>query len=211
MPGGTDPVVTIRTTAGTLTDAVMEIYVGADCSSLVYLACEDDNINGNYSTMPVLSVTGYANETIWVRVWGYNGTKGSFNICVFDHHSVNYAGTITSTVETVSELPIEIQSVEMEIKDVPITVHASPTLVVSPNPANEFVRISLMLTKDSHVTAVVLYDISGKIVVRKNYQADDRLEFEEQLDVSELTPGIYILQVMTTEGMLSEKVSVVNY
>src|SRR4030095_1715530 len=72
MPNVMNPAVTIRTTAGSLNDAVMEVYVGPDCSNLSFLTCEDDNTNGNGSMMPVINLIGYPNAMIWVRVWGYN-------------------------------------------------------------------------------------------------------------------------------------------
>jgi hypothetical protein len=93
MPTG-NPEVTIRTTAGSLVDAVMEVYNGSSCSSLNFIGCEDDNNNGNGSTMPVINIQGYGGQTIWVRVWGYNGTSGTFNICVFNYWSANYSAPI---------------------------------------------------------------------------------------------------------------------
>jgi hypothetical protein len=42
--------------------------------------------------MPVINLQGYSGQTIWVRVWGYNGSSGTFNICVFNYWSANYTG-----------------------------------------------------------------------------------------------------------------------
>ncbi|HJW31535.1 MAG TPA: fibronectin type III domain-containing protein, partial [Saprospiraceae bacterium] len=91
MPDVPNPAVTIRTTAGSLANAVMEVYSGTDCGIMSFIACEDNNDNGNGSSMPVINLTGTPKANIWVRVWGYDGATGTFSICVFSGISVNYA------------------------------------------------------------------------------------------------------------------------
>ena len=205
MPDVPNPTVTIRTTAGTLTDAVMEVYKGPDCNNMTYLACEDDNYNGNGSTMPVLSVTGNQAATIWVRVWGYGGTTGSFNICVFDYQSNSLVGnTHTLDVAPPEDLSVVPESTKTIDFDTP------SILQISPNPASNLLNVNYTQTEDRYVTAIVMTDMSGKIMIRNDYQSKGVSEFGEQLDVSRLTPGMYILQVVTTKGILSEKVMVVE-
>ncbi|MFN3939424.1 MAG: T9SS type A sorting domain-containing protein, partial [Chitinophagales bacterium] len=71
--------VEITTAAGTLTDAVMAIYSGS-CGSLTLIECDDDDGAG---LMPYIYRTGLTpGNTIWVRVWGYGGAEGTFDICV---------------------------------------------------------------------------------------------------------------------------------
>jgi hypothetical protein len=210
MPDVSYPTVTIRTTAGSLTDAVMEVYVGTDCSSLSYLTCEDNNTNGNGSNMPVINLIGYPNAKIWVRVWGHSGSTGTFNICVFDYQSNSL-----TTDDNASFLPISGEQLE-RLESEPEVVHSfgdddsSPFLIVAPNPANDVLYVTLSQTEESIVSGIVLTDISGKIVVRKEYQAENLNEFHEELDVSGLIPGMYVLQIITSTGILSEKISVVH-
>lgn len=72
--------VEIKTYAGSLSDAAMAIYSGS-CSSLTLLACNDDYSIDDY--MPYIYKTGLTpGATIWVRVWGYGGVQGTFEICV---------------------------------------------------------------------------------------------------------------------------------
>lgn len=209
MPDVMNPTVTIRTTAGSLHDAVMEVYVGDNCSTLSYLTCEDDNTNGNNSSMPVVNLIGYPNAMIWVRVWGYGGSTGTFNICVFDYQS-NSLGADDSQVTPIAEEQfIELNSAPNEAqtqKD----EDSSPILQVAPNPVSDVLYVTFLQTETCIVSGLVLNDISGKIVVRKEYQSENFLEFKEELDMSELTPGIYILHLITTTGILSEKVSVMT-
>jgi len=89
IPNVLNPQVTIRTIAGSLTDAVMEVYyTTSTCSNLTYITCEDDNSASNY--MPVINLQDGAGYTIWVRVWGWNGGTGTFSICVLNYNSQNF-------------------------------------------------------------------------------------------------------------------------
>ncbi|GEM_PF-1287110 len=71
--------VDILTAAGTITDAVMEVY-SANCSgSYTSIGCNDDFIGA----MPQLNLTGLtAGDTYYIRLWEYNGGTGNFDICV---------------------------------------------------------------------------------------------------------------------------------
>ena len=206
MPDVSNPVVTIRTTAGTLFDGIMEVYRGGDCSSLEYIYCEDDNTTNNGSLMPVISITGTANETIWVRVWGYAGTTGTFNICVFNYQSNDFA-TQDSNVDPVAGKPLDQLSVEQPMLE---DLSVSSTLRIAPNPTSDMFQVSYLQSEASVVSRMVLMDMSGKILYRKDYQPAPIHEFTDQVNVSSLAPGIYVLRVVTTSGILSEKISVVD-
>jgi hypothetical protein len=209
MPNVMNPTVTIRTTAGSLTDAVMEVYVGPDCSSLSYLTCEDDNTNGNGSDMPVINLIGYPNAMIWVRVWGHSGSTGTFSICVFDYQSNDLTGDDEVVIPVAREQLRQLEN-EPEVVQYTDDPDATPSLIVAPNPANDVLYVTYAQTEESIVSSIVLTDISGKMVLSKEYQSENLSEFKEELDVSELLPGMYVLQVITTTGILSEKVSVVH-
>lgn len=87
-------IVTFRTTAGSLTDAVMAVYWSNSnsCSNLNYIVCEDDNSLGNGSQMPVVAISGQPGTMLWVRVWGYNNVAGTFYICALNYNSANFNG-----------------------------------------------------------------------------------------------------------------------
>ncbi|MBK9175443.1 MAG: T9SS type A sorting domain-containing protein [Flavobacteriales bacterium] len=74
--------VTIRTTAGTLTNAAMALYSASACNGTFNLiSC--DNLSGP-NNMPFLSYTPLelvAGNTYYLRVWGNSGNTGSFNLC----------------------------------------------------------------------------------------------------------------------------------
>ncbi|MBK9016280.1 MAG: hypothetical protein IPM82_20645 [Saprospiraceae bacterium] len=58
------------------------------CSALSYAnICEDDNSNGNGSWMPVINISGPAGTVVHIRVWGYGGATGTFNICALNYNT----------------------------------------------------------------------------------------------------------------------------
>jgi hypothetical protein len=207
MPNVQNPVVTIRTSAGTLTDAVMEVYRGDDCNSLEYIFCEDDNDQGNGSHMPVIAISGVPNETIWVRVWGYAGTTGTFNICVFDYYSNNISTYDDPTAEPIAGDQLGQPEV---VKPTPSGNDVALMPRVTPNPVNDLLYLNMDQSARTVVTAIVMTNLSGQQLIRREYVTNDNPHFADQIDVTNLAPGIYVLQFITTAGIISEKVSVVD-
>lgn len=80
---------TISTTAGTLTDGGMSLYSGT-CLTLSEIECDDDDGPGSMPMIQRCDLT--VGATYYVRVWGYDGAQGTFNICVF-----NTSGSTAST------------------------------------------------------------------------------------------------------------------
>lgn len=204
MPMVSNPLVTIRTTAGSLADAVMEVYTASNCSNMSYITCEDNNNNGNGSSMPVVTITGAPGETIWVRVWGYNGATGTFSICVFDYQSNDFVEDDGPAIPVTGEHLEEVSKFE------PTSNDDTPLYRVAPNPASDMLHVTYTQSEESIVTNLVMTDMSGQIVMKKEYDSRDMNVFNDQLDVSQLVPGMYILQIVTTKGIVSEKVTVVK-
>ncbi len=73
-----DATVAMSNTSPSL-DAVLEVFSGT-CGSLTEIACSDDNVGGVGETA---NLTGLVNgETYYVRVYGYDGDEGTFDINV---------------------------------------------------------------------------------------------------------------------------------
>jgi hypothetical protein len=206
MPNVLNPTVTIRTTAGSLANAVMEVYTGTDCSILSIITCEDNNDNGNGSSMPVINLTGTPNATIWVRVWGYDGSTGTFTICV-----LNY---ITFNDQVVPDTEVPMDGVPIVVPD-----EASPNEIdsdvkqevfISPNPVSDQLNVMVRQTEESRVIGLSMMDLSGKKMFSQEFEPVVQNQFHYSMDVSQLEPGMYVLQVQTTHGMIAEKVMVVR-
>ena len=155
--------------------------------------------------MPVISVTGTAGETIWVRVWGYAGTTGTFNICAFNYQSNNFAAP-----DITPDVIFEGEALEPKDWAAPTFSEISTTLHVSPNPTKDILNVRYTQTDQSKVTGLLLMDMSGKIIFTKTYQPDHVKEFMDQVDVSAYSSGLYLLRVNTMSGILTEKIMITD-
>ncbi len=206
MPDVPNPAVTIRTSAGSLGNAVMEVYSGTDCSILSLITCEDDNDNGNGSKMPVINLTGTPNATIWVRVWGFDGSTGTFTICVFNYISFNYTTMLNADAPDEGAPLVEFDQA------VPVSTNmdSKAELRVSPNPVSDRLDVMVSQTETCRVMGLRIMDLSGKIRFIQNVEPSALNRFRTGVDVSNLAPGIYVLQVQTTDGTMAEKISVIK-
>jgi hypothetical protein len=85
-------------------------------------------------------------------------------------------------------------------------VDAPSVLHVSPNPASDFLQVTFLQTEKMLVSHLVMSDLSGQRVMTRSYEPSGVMEFSDQVDVSGLVPGVYILQLVTAQGIQSEKV-----
>lgn len=74
-------IVEINTTAGTLTDAVMQLYRNS-CGSLSLVECNDDSGPGLMPRIDRNCNPLVPNALYTIRLWGKSATTGSFDICV---------------------------------------------------------------------------------------------------------------------------------
>lgn len=74
---------------------------------------------------------------------------------------------------------------------------------IYPNPVNEILTIELNLFDESG--KFVITDVLGQTVLVKGVKRQDLLEPRYQLDVSELKEGIYFLQVLSREKLITTK------
>jgi len=72
--------------------------------------------------------------------------------------------------------------------------HNIETLVIYPNPATSYLNIQ---TRKA-ITSVKITDISGRKIVKKLYSANE-------IDVSDLSSGIYIIEIQTPDGVFRKK------
>jgi len=211
MPNIQNPVVTIRTTAGSLTDGVMEVYQGTSCSNLAYIACEDDNSNSNGSFMPVIGLQGGPNNHIWVRFWGYSGSTGSFNICVFNYQSNDLTGggdgAATQALNATQLAALDrgaSKSPAIPRKDMRDSVE------IYPNPAQDQVNISFDAKLECASMAYSVYSSNGKLVARKAITGGESGWRTEQVDASSWSPGIYTIQLSTCVGNYTERLVILR-
>ncbi|MCB9274572.1 MAG: M23 family metallopeptidase [Lewinellaceae bacterium] len=170
-------IVTIRTTAGTLTDAMMALYYGS-CSSLQGIVCEDDNSNGNGSWMPVITVSGYSPGTwIYARIWGYNGSTGTFSVCAMNYSTVNLVGD-----NNADEVAPEIRREKTSFRIYP-----------NPSPSGQEVTFEVVVGQEETGPAqIYITDITGKTIEAIDLGHLDQGVNTYRYHSGKLPPGLYL-------------------
>lgn len=93
----------------------------------------------------------------------------------------------------VSETPTSINTVEEIIS----------ALNIYPNPANDFINISYQVSKDE--TAIFnLYDLTGNLIQESGLKGNT----ENKIQLNNLDKGIYLIQIKTTKGVITRKLSI---
>ncbi|MEI6409147.1 MAG: S8 family serine peptidase [Bacteroidota bacterium] len=224
--------VTFRTIAGTLTDAVMAVYWGSGCSYLTYVYCEDDNDDGNGSTMPVVTITGQAGTSLWVRVWGYDNANGTFGICALNYYTANFGsdGNEGKSVKVISIPTVQVPdqtSAYMLDKQPGSTTNLVPSDIenldrtewkentttnqiglIFPNPASDQALIPYALTTKSKVQ-IVTTDLLGHIVQSQSFEQESGTH-QAEINLSNLNSGIYILRMQAGEQVSVQQVHVIR-
>ncbi len=217
--------VTFRTTAGTLTDAMMAVYYGT-CSSPTYITCEDDNYNGN--PMPVIGITGQPGTQLWIRVWGYGNATGTFRICALNYNSADFGGegqlTAISAQPDSEALAIDqpavggLEPLETKPKGkgnhFPGNTYAAGAdvnnaLLISPNPATEEATLRYVLAQDARIQ-VSVYDAIGRVVYASAPQQRPAGEQLETIDVAAWGNGLYTVRMLLGDEVKACKMQVLH-
>ncbi len=174
-------VVTIRTTVGSMTDAIMAIYQANDCDSIspVALAAEDDNYTSSGAFMPVLTVRGAAGAQLFIRIWGFGGGVGTFNICALNFDTANIVGGGGTGQSSIVRKN---------------TTFAAQSLRAFPNPANDQLNVIAQMNVAQKDAIIELFDVLGRKVLSQN-AAIEIGENQYNLNVANLTNGIYLLRI----------------
>jgi hypothetical protein len=218
--------VTIRTSTGTLNDAVMAVYWGS-CSSPSYVTCEDDNSNGNGSYMPVINISGQAGTQLWIRVWGYDNASGTFRICALNYYTADFGGD-TETVFV--QIPTEITPVEVDQPLLSALPEASAPqklavrktqdrseaeqpaaveLELAPNPAGSEVLIRFPADGQVPVQFLV-FDLLGGLKETRNAQPAEAASGQILLDVANWQPGVYLVQMRQGTNLATRRLQVIR-
>lgn len=183
---------TVRLAAGTLTDAVMAIYSGTSCSNLTYITCEDDNTNGNNSAMPVLTVTGTANSTRYIRVSGKTADPLTFGIGNYLVTRLNYATT------NKTEEPTPTNNISTNFKAYPNPINA--------NSAN--LKLSFNANTEQPA-AIQLFSIEGKNINTYNFTTQEGYNTFE-IQTNNLPAGTYFIKATINGSIHTQKITVIR-
>ncbi|MFM2266655.1 MAG: hypothetical protein RL757_95 [Bacteroidota bacterium] len=169
-------VMTVRTTIGSMRDAVMAIYKSTRCDSMqLYMGCEDDNRDGNGSWMPVITVRGNAGDQIYIRIWGFARQQGTFNIGVVNYATPNIIGGGSTNAKASNQNNNALD------------------LRLAPNPASQTATVTVKALEDNAAFRLRLFNIAGQEVMSQDMPLTIGLN-TATLGVADLPTGIYILK-----------------
>ena len=194
----------VTTGAGTMTNAVLGIYGGSACSSVNCYGCVD-NVNG--SLMPDVIITGSAGVWIYLRVWGYGGSVGTFKICITILSGYNAAMQANDEVPTF-DLNADIVSDRTD-KNEDLVVRPEVgrfSLSVFPVPAQGEITFSAQLPVDQEAS-IRVFDLNGRLVKEMNGLQSVDGNLQQRMPVDNLPVGLYIVQVRSGAVELSSKFS----
>jgi murein DD-endopeptidase MepM/ murein hydrolase activator NlpD len=180
--------VLITTTAGTLSDIVVAAYSGTSCSALSMFGCIDDNAS-NADPMPDITVTSAAGSTVWLRIWGYNGATGTFNICVQTVTALE--GNADAEVEELTAFEPEAENRSEEAP----TDQAGSTarLELYPVPATDWLQVELRVESPEETAEATIVDMHGNVLRRFDGLAGGAGGFSARLGLEGLPAGAYAL------------------
>ena len=140
--------------------------------------------------MPDFTVTS-SSQYVWLRIWGYNGATGTFNICV-----KTVSGFAGNNDEGLTENETEVAERSQE------TGSSTAAMKVYPVPATSILNIEMPLADDVQAN-VSIYDQNGRLVLEQSDIPTTGAGIHETLDISALPEGNYILRVSTDQSVQS--------
>ena len=186
--------------------------------NLIDIECEENNLT-------ILNVYGLTKLT-WINAWG-NNLK---NLNLSTNQALTYLGLYHNLIDSLDlshNYHLQVASLTFMptlkricVSELPLTFTAhtdgSPNSYfevcsftsirnrstnrysIYPNPANDIVIIE---TPGHNITEVLMYDVSGKILL-KNIIVGDKLE----INLSSFDDGIYILKISNSEEIITRKI-----
>ncbi len=191
----------VTTGAGTMTNGVMGIYGGSSCAYLNCYGCVD---NANGSLMPDIIITGSAGIWIYLRVWGYGGSVGSFSICVT---ILQGSTSLQANDVPTFDLNTDMLSDRDDTKKVEARTETGGfSLQIFPVPTQDEVNFSAQLPVDKEAD-IRVFDLNGRLVKEMHGLQSVQGTLLERMQVGELPVGLYIVKVRSGEVELSSKFS----
>ncbi len=100
-------------------------------------------------------------------------------------------------------VPLVRMFIEPEDASSVTALSADNLIEVTPNPASEFVNISMDFTKSFDHVNVMMTDITGRVVLMKDL--NNVKNHQMRIDVGNLLSGTFILNITTPDGVRTEK------
>lgn len=119
----------------------------------------------------------------------------------------SFFGDGSDIFETVYDPTVFTPSVRMYIEpdsvSAVVELSADNLIAVTPNPASEFIDLSMDFTKSFDKVNIMMTDITGRVVLMKDL--DNVKNHQLRIDVGNLLSGTFILNITTPDGIRTEK------
>jgi PKD repeat protein len=161
-----------------------------------------NNVNSSNSTNPFLNLGGVGSYLLCLSV------IDSVNSCYStfcDTLTVDSAGNVFKSLSSFNgTASINVVSAPKKLTSTGIENYASQNVIsVVPNPASNLVKVSFNENKSNFVQVI---DLNGKIVKSLNAISTNQIE----LNVSDLSEGLYIVKLTNATGVTTTKLNVVK-
>jgi len=83
---------------------------------------------------------------------------------------------------------------------------SSTGATIYPNPANEFVNVSFINESSDNEVSVSIYNMMGALVLAKTYVIQNEAFFNQNLELTELPAGLYVLRISNASIEQTEKI-----
>ncbi len=168
------------------------LFVGNEEGKVYYYKNIDNNLNGNFSLTDTLSfVYGNANYQIIEGIRSGIAVADINNDGFLDAFIGNAAGGISFFKGS----PLNT-SIEEDI------INSDFNFEIYPNPSNTYFNINLSKSKETFSYIIDIYDIYGKIIVKKTINNSSDLK----INISNLSQGIYVCKIYLTDNL-----NIINY
>jgi hypothetical protein len=197
-------------------DPVVALYYGNSCTDICYLACRFDISNPNAGSSPTISLSGNPGLDIYIRVWGYNGTRGTFRVGVTN--TVPSYGLAVANRNPLQ--PAMEQKTALGFDNVAPVTLVTPLgaaiqqpknfeVKVYPNPAKQSLTVDYTLEDDAKNVSISMSDVSGRVVYIKNTEGVKGIN-NHIINVENMVNGTYILKVTQNNQQKVQRIQVVH-
>lgn len=84
----------------------------------------------------------------------------------------------------------------------PVVISDEPTVKVYPNPATE--NVNVRIEGINGQTTIRISTLTGNVIAQRSINIDNKFRIEP-FSVSDLTPGVYVIQIINEEAVISRK------
>jgi hypothetical protein len=198
-------------------DPVVALYYGNSCTDICYLACRFDNSNPAAGSSPTISLSGTPGLDIYIRVWGYNGTRGTFRIGVTN--TVPSYGSLIANRNLLQQATEQKTALGFDnVAPVTLVMPLGTAAAVKPkefevkaypNPVKQSLTVDYTLEHDAQNVSISMSDISGRVVYVKNTEGVIGVN-NHIINVENMATGTYILKVMHKNQQKVQRIQVVH-